>query len=899
MLTFEELLSRFERVSRSGSAKARARCPAHEDRNPSLSLWHDPDTGRHNLKCHAGCDRDTVLGAVGLSWKDVTPPKPGQDSDPWVFYDYVDESGKLLYQVVRTSDKKFLQRRPAAPEDPESKVRVDQAGNRWMWKGGKTQRVLYRLPQIVDAVKAGRTVFIVEGEKDADNLSCLGLEATTNPGGAGKWLKRFAKSLSGADVIVIPDNDGPEKGFPGQDHACKVVRSLSGKVKRVRVLELPGEKNGRPVNDFSDWRAAGGTKDELLRLAESAPEGADWVESWKDRLNRAKVKAARKDNGRKKKGAKPAKPTDPPPPDPKQLEKMKQAAQAAAGELWTAPDVLDRFYRAAVAMGMVGEERSFKVLILAVTSRVTERPVNVFLQSESSSGKTYLARMVLDLLPPDVSYQLEGSSARAFLYDDDDYRHRTLLLNEVDAFATARSKDGDNAGVALLRSLVDSSEINYKTTVKGDDGRFTVQHVVKAGPTGAFFTGCHTIDHELTNRCIVLSMDESQTQTRAIKAAILRKAAGKSSARPNLKEFHGLQRRLQLTAPHCAEIPYAEWLAVKGKGEGLRARRDVETLVNLIGAHALLHAGSRDRNAKNQVLATLADYRAVYRIAAAVFQAEETGLTGKQREAVAAVCALRSQGDEVSVKAVAARLGLGRTAAQKRLGAGVRVGYLRRDDDQRPGSKALFSPGDELPTATSWLRPPDEVAALWENMQKGTDGAEVGTTLGTLANGRNPKESLAIEEDSTERGATTIGTQTGTHPYDANGLESLQFTPPNATGVPSSAPPGKPVSVNSCSCTTHSRAQYSPDPAFDQPCCDRDRLAQLMCEHGSAFRQYAEERAAVREHDGGQTRTEAELGALEDLAEHLHREHGLCGLDAGDLKGFERTLLRSHGEVTV
>jgi len=112
--------------------------------------------------------------------------------------------------------------------------------------------VLYRLPEIKAASANGDRIFIVEGEKDVETLRSLGLCATTNRGGAGKWRDEYADDLKGAgSVVVIPDNDEP-----GRKHAQDVAEKLNGKVKDLVILNLPGlgEKE-----DISDWVAHGGT----------------------------------------------------------------------------------------------------------------------------------------------------------------------------------------------------------------------------------------------------------------------------------------------------------------------------------------------------------------------------------------------------------------------------------------------------------------------------------------------------------------------------------------------------------------------------------------------------------------------------------------------------------------
>lgn len=102
-------------------------------------------------------------------------------------YNYVDEQGKFLYQVVRFEggvpggSKRFFQQRK-------------DVNDKWVRNLDGVRRVPYRLPELM---RAG-TVFVVEGEKDADRLVTLGLEATTNSGGAGKWLPEFARFFSTA-----------------------------------------------------------------------------------------------------------------------------------------------------------------------------------------------------------------------------------------------------------------------------------------------------------------------------------------------------------------------------------------------------------------------------------------------------------------------------------------------------------------------------------------------------------------------------------------------------------------------------------------------------------------------------------------------------------------------------
>jgi 5S rRNA maturation endonuclease (ribonuclease M5) len=248
----QNVLSRLRGVRKDGKGW-KALCPAHDDRKPSLKV-DEAEDGKVLLKCFAGCGTEDIIAAIGLKMSDLYPEPKQRPVDPGrvvATYDYRDASGKLLFQVCRTADKHFFQRRP------------DGKGG-WITGLGDVKPVLYRLPEVLQAVQRGETVFIPEGEKDVDNLARLGLAATTNPMGAGKWRDYYSDWLKDANCVILTDNDDP-----GRKHAKQVTQSLYGKAASVKVLELPDLP---AKGDVSDWLAAGGTKEELLKLAAEAPE---------------------------------------------------------------------------------------------------------------------------------------------------------------------------------------------------------------------------------------------------------------------------------------------------------------------------------------------------------------------------------------------------------------------------------------------------------------------------------------------------------------------------------------------------------------------------------------------------------------------------------------------------
>lgn len=200
--SMQDLLPRLREPKPDGRGGWFAFCPCHNDgaKRGRRSLHMTEKGGKVLLHCFAGCRYEDIVAALGLARERKQKPE-----DAEAVYRYVDENGRLLFEVCRFAGKRFRQRRP------------DGAGG-WTWNLKDTRRVLYRLPEVLAAVREGRTVFIVEGEKDVESLAALSLVATTAPGGAGKWRQEYAETLRGADVVILPDNDEP-----GRRHAEQVA----------------------------------------------------------------------------------------------------------------------------------------------------------------------------------------------------------------------------------------------------------------------------------------------------------------------------------------------------------------------------------------------------------------------------------------------------------------------------------------------------------------------------------------------------------------------------------------------------------------------------------------------------------------------------------------------------
>jgi hypothetical protein len=223
------------------------------------------------IKYKTGCDHAAAvrwLQAEGYADRPtLRRPQPSPKPAPTqslktivATYDYTDENGVLQFQVVRYEPKDFKQRRPLE-------------NDKWAWNLDSVRRVLYRLPELIEAVAAGRIIVIPEGEKDCENVCSLGFAATTCAGGANKWRDEYSEYLRNAEVVLLPDNDEA-----GRNHAELVAGSLHGVAKWVRVLYLAQVWPECPKGgDVTNWiEDGGGTAEKLKALIEEVP---DWKPS--------------------------------------------------------------------------------------------------------------------------------------------------------------------------------------------------------------------------------------------------------------------------------------------------------------------------------------------------------------------------------------------------------------------------------------------------------------------------------------------------------------------------------------------------------------------------------------------------------------------------------------------
>ncbi len=248
-----DVLPKLKKVKENGNGWV-ACCPAHLDENPSLSI--SEDNGKLLLHCFSGCQFNEILRALDL----YAPKQKGKESGAYnqkpkqivEVYDYTDENGNLLYQIVRFEPKGFALRKP------------DGQGG-WNWSANGVEKTLYHLPEIQKAKENNGIVIFCEGEKDVQNVQAkLDLPATTSPLGASAWKNEYANLLTGLDVVILPDND--EAGIK---HAEKVANSIYNKAQSVKIINLP---NLSEKEDVTDWIEKGGNGEQLLELISKTDE---------------------------------------------------------------------------------------------------------------------------------------------------------------------------------------------------------------------------------------------------------------------------------------------------------------------------------------------------------------------------------------------------------------------------------------------------------------------------------------------------------------------------------------------------------------------------------------------------------------------------------------------------
>ncbi len=258
-MNLNEFISKLNKVKKISFGEYTACCPAHDDRNPSLSVTERE--GKILLHCHRGCTPEEIVYAMGLKMSDLfigesDAIQPKNTSTP------------IRAHIYRDAEGNTVARKSIYRKDDGLKYALWERLEKGVWHKGldKVKAPLYRLNELNNS----NMIYIVEGEKDVDTMFSLGYTATTSPkGAAGKWEPEYNKFLTGKEVVIISDNDEA-----GEKYAETVKQGVLSTAKSIRVIPASALSDKLPHNgDISDAFSILGrekTIDNLSKAVENA-----------------------------------------------------------------------------------------------------------------------------------------------------------------------------------------------------------------------------------------------------------------------------------------------------------------------------------------------------------------------------------------------------------------------------------------------------------------------------------------------------------------------------------------------------------------------------------------------------------------------------------------------------
>lgn len=534
-----------------------------------------------------------------------------------------------------------------------ARLRVSMTGrNRFKWRKG-SKLVPYGLWLLPTWSEEGY-LLLVEGESDAQTcwhygIPCLGIPGATN------WKKEWSEHLAGRTVFVWQEPDTAGGGFAervGESAPdCLVITPPAGR-KDISECHLLGDDVPALV---AELRARARVYREL-------------------RAERQSAEAA-------------------------------EARRKAAG-LLVSNSILDDFSRLCIQLGLVGEHRTARLLYLAVTSRLLDKPVNVVVKGPSSGGKSYTVETVLKAFPESAYYALSSMSDRALAYSEEPLVHRALVLFEAAGLTS-------DFGSYLMRTLLSEGCIRYETVEKTADG-MKPKLIQRDGPTGLIVTTTQASLHpENETRLLSVTVRDDREQTRGVLESLANRANGRGPAVVDVEPWHALQTWLELAGNRAVSIPYAHALAEGADARAVRLRRDFGQLLHLIGAHAILHQAGRERDGYGRIVATIGDYRAVYDLVIdLVSEGVQAMVSPAIRATVKAVSECLAEDPEktpVKVLQIAKLLGIDKSSALRRVKVATEAGYLVNQEDKR-GKPARLVLGDPLPDESRVLPAPEDLS---------------------------------------------------------------------------------------------------------------------------------------------------------------------------------------------
>ena len=338
----------------------------------------------------------------------------------------------------------------------------------------------------------------------------------------------------------------------------------------------------------------------------------------------------------------------------------------------------------------------------SATSRTQSRPVSTAVKGPSSCGKSHVVQQVLEHFPQDAYYALSGMSERALADSDEPLEHRMMVFYE------AAGLTGEFASY-LMRSLLSEGCVRYETVEKTSEG-LRSRLIERAGPTGLITTTTAIALHP-ENETRMLSIPATDTADQTSKILDCNSGRHECAARVGARSV-ARAAKLASTAEHRVVVRFAKQLAARIPPVATRLRRDFTMLLTLIRSHAVLHQATRERDREGRIVATIADYAAIYALTNDLFDvAARATVAETVRETVEAVRDLIGPSQQaVSGTAVADALKLDTSTVSRRLHAALKDGYLE-NLEVRKGRPMRVVIGEPMPDKVALLPSPESLEA--------------------------------------------------------------------------------------------------------------------------------------------------------------------------------------------
>jgi hypothetical protein len=694
-----EILNKFKNVKKTGNDQWQASCPAHNDRNPSLTITEKPD--KTLLHCHAGCTPEAIVKSIGIKKRDLftnnsyissksvqhrnttladEPDRSEQDFNlhkgcpisEYAYYIGIPEKYLKKYmlraskrkhngETIDTTDMDYLD---TNKKQIATRYRVSlTGGDRFRWKKG-SEIVLYGLWQLKTAKEAGY-IILVEGESDCHTLWYNDFPAIGIPG-ANNWQEsRDVDHFNNIETIYFIKE-------PDQGGDCLLNKLTESAVKdRLKIVELGEPKD--PSQLYKKNPKA--FKKRLQAYLDSALPLSEYLSE--------------------------------------ETRRLRESCWASCESIARSENIFGKLMDRLPDMGIVGEEKLCKLIYLAVTSRLFEKPVSLTILGSSSSGKSFTTETIITKLFPQEAYVIFSSmSEKALIYYQEPLIHRMLILRELDGIKQHEFLE------YIIRSLLSEGKVSYLVSESNPKTKqWESRKIEKEGPTGLILTTTRSkLNPENENRGLTVQTDDSREQT----SRILQALSEDELPICDFKSWINFQTWLSLNEKKIV-IPFAKGIADLIGNNAVRIRRDFSKILSLIKAHALIYQLNRDTDRKGKIIATIEDYTAIYDLVNDLLSyIMETSVPENVKSVVNAVNKITMElgkTEGASVAKVAGVLEIHKSTASRSLKIASEIGYIK-NIQPKMGVEAQYLLNEPLPVEQSILPTPDALKKYYNKKKK-------------------------------------------------------------------------------------------------------------------------------------------------------------------------------------